>query len=105
MATTVAPAGGTCAGKPCWKPSGAGFKYGDKELTPDGLSKISLKPGAAAKAKISVGGKSTNLPMPALPLTTPVKVQLGRSDGALCWETTFSSAKTNQADRFSAKSD
>ena len=31
------PAGGTCAGKPCWKATGVkGYKYSDKALTPDG---------------------------------------------------------------------
>src|SRR6185369_14274477 len=39
-----APAGGTCAGKPCWKGKGTpvgikGWSYTDKELTPTGVAK------------------------------------------------------------------
>ena len=38
------PAGGTCAGKPCWKANGdKGFVYKNKEGTPDGLTGLTLK--------------------------------------------------------------
>jgi hypothetical protein len=40
-----------------------------------------------------------------LPLTTPVRVQLGRSDGDGCWEATYGTAKKNNASVFKAKSD
>jgi len=101
-----APAAGTCAGKPCWAAGTVGFKYKDKELTPDGLSSVSLKSGAAGKAKIGVGGKGANLHLPAtLSLTTPVRVQLKRSGSNACWEGTFSNPSRNRPDAFAGKSD
>ncbi len=100
-----APAAGACAGKPCWGSSSIGFKYKDKELTPDGLSSVSLRSGPAGKAKISVGGKGANLRLPAaLALTARVKVQLQRSGSSACWEETFSNPSRDLSDKFTAKS-
>jgi Tol biopolymer transport system component len=81
----IAPAGGTCAGKPCWKSLGAkGFKYGDKVLTPTGVDGITLLTGAAGKAKIVARAKGVPLDPPALPFTGPVLVQLS-IDGGACF--------------------
>ncbi|MCC6847414.1 MAG: hypothetical protein IT294_02845 [Deltaproteobacteria bacterium] len=102
------PAGGTCAGKPCWKATGVkGFKYSDKELTPDGTQKMSLKEGEVGKAKIQLSGRGANLDLP-LDLTTlapPIVVQLQNSNG-VCWETTFSAPATKQtAEQFKDRAD
>ena len=83
------PAGGTCGSLPCWRPLGAsGFKYINRDRTPDGMLKVLLRSGADGKAKIIVKGKGENLPFPAsfLPLHTPVSVQLQSASGT-CWET------------------
>ena len=81
----IAPAGGTCAGKPCWKSLGAkGFKYGDKLLTPTGVDGITLLTGEAGKAKIVARAKGLPLDSPALPFTGPVLVQLS-IDGGACF--------------------
>jgi cysteine-rich repeat protein len=101
----IAAAGGTCGTKSCWRASGGGFKYGDKIGAGYGLRKITLKPGEAGKAKISVAGRGANLQIPTLQLSTPVRVQLKRSDGSPCWEATYSRAITNTASEFKAKSD
>ena len=95
-----------CAGRPCWRETGSGFRYDDPELTPDGLRQVVLREGlAAGKAKIFVKGKGANLPMPSLPLAQPVLVQLHNSDG-LCWEATYSApALKNQTDQFRDKAD
>jgi cysteine-rich repeat protein len=101
------PAGGLCAGKPCWKATGVkGFKYSDKELTPDGGQKITLKEGALEKAKILLNGRGANLHLPDLTtLVQPVVVQIQNSDG-VCWETTFSGPPTKQtAEQFKDKAD
>lgn len=85
----TAPAGGVCAGKPCWKPRGlTGFQYADRELTPDGLASLKLKAGTAGKASIAVKGKAAQLPALDLPLAQApaVTVQL-RGAGGACWET------------------
>ena len=76
-----APAGGTCGTKPCWKTIKGGFKYNDKLFTPDGLQQVLLKSGAATKTKILVKGKGVDLPMPTLPLTPMVTVQLKSESG------------------------
>jgi len=101
----TAPAGGMCGTKPCWKASRGGFRYADKAATGDGLTKIILKPGEAGKAKISLMEKGANLRLPTLPLSTPVTVQLKRSDGNSCWEGTFSAPATNSSGAFSGRSD
>ncbi|MEB2284500.1 MAG: hypothetical protein B6D46_03135 [Polyangiaceae bacterium UTPRO1] len=99
-----APAGGTCGKKPCWKAIKGGFKYNDKLYTPDGLQQLLLKSGPATKTKILVKGKGADLPMPALPLTTAVTVQLKNAAG-VCWEARYSAAQKNFAEQFRAKAD
>jgi len=109
-----APAGGACGTKPCWKalgkpPASKGFRYRDKERTPDGLLKVRLKPGADGKAKIILKGKGENLSvspqgLPALPLPLPVTVQLQAGNGE-CWGATYSTALVNGPTTFKAKSD
>jgi hypothetical protein len=93
VTSALAPAGGTCAGKPCWKGKPTGFIYKDKDLTPNGLLQIVLKSGLDGKAKIIVKGKGANLQTPALPISQPVTVQLKSSDG-VCWEAVYSAPAT-----------
>ena len=68
-----------------------------------------LKPGATAgKARIKLKGKGANLRMPALPLTTPVRLQLLRHTFNItqsCWDASFSTSARNDGERFSARSD
>ncbi len=91
------PAGGTCAGKPCWKANGTnGFSYKDKELTPDGGLSLKLKQGAIGKAQIQFQGRGGALAMPSLTtIVQPLIVQIQNSDG-LCWEATYSGPATKQ---------
>ena len=103
--TAKAPADRMCGSKPCWKAGTSGFKYKDKTGIPDGLTGLKLKAGAAGKAKIGVKGKGANLPVPMLPLTTPLRVQLKRADTGGCWDATYSSAIINTASKLKAKSD
>jgi cysteine-rich repeat protein len=88
-----APAAGTCAGRSCWKgvgsPAGArGYRYRDKERTPDGLDKLVLKPGADGKASISVAGRGENLKVDESIGATSVRVQIVSDNGG-CWEASF----------------
>ncbi len=63
------PAGGMCADKPCWKADTKKAKYNDKELTPDGVQKLQLKPSAVnGKAKALLKGKGARLVLPTLPI-------------------------------------
>ncbi|MGH7895205.1 MAG: hypothetical protein ACREQL_11095, partial [Candidatus Binatia bacterium] len=102
--SATAPAGGTCSGKPCWNPSSTGYKYKSRDLTPQGLQAIALKPGPAGKAKVKVKGKGSNLVMPMLGLTTPARVQLRRGDAPACWEAVFDTPTTNTGSVFRGKS-
>jgi cysteine-rich repeat protein len=93
-----APHAGVCAAKACWKATGTnGFKYKDKDLTPDGISQIVLKAGISGKAKIQVQGRGSLLAMPSLTsLTQPVTIQIQATNG-ICWETVFSSPPVVQS--------
>ena len=97
-------------GKPCWRVRGIPYGsrkliYKDKEKTPNGIIKISMKPGDTGKAKAAVGAKGDTLIDPPLPFGTTTRVQLHASTGA-CWEATFSgSVLRNDATQFNALSD
>src|SRR2546428_117155 len=46
----MAPAGGTCGGRSCWRAHGSGgFSYVDPDRTPDGIARIGLHAGPAGK--------------------------------------------------------
>ncbi|HXJ36617.1 MAG TPA: right-handed parallel beta-helix repeat-containing protein [Candidatus Eisenbacteria bacterium] len=84
------PAGGTCHGKACWKAlANLGFKYADRDLTPDGVLAITLRSGTAGRANIRLKGKGDRLQTPSMPLAQDprVTVQLKASSGA-CWQST-----------------
>jgi hypothetical protein len=107
---TRAPAGGDCDGKPRWKQLGSetnpkGFRYGDRDQTPDGLKKVLLKAGDAPRAKALVKGTGDNLAasglFPTLPLPLPLTAQL-QTDGR-CWEVTYATAQTNDPSTFKAR--
>jgi len=53
-------------------------------MTPSGLLKLVLKPGAGV-AKLIAKGRGGHLVLPPLPLTMPITVQVQGSHGQ-CWE-------------------
>lgn len=87
-----APAGGTCpVGKPCWKSKGAkGFKYNDKDATPNGIKRMRLRTTPPALADIVVRARGADVPITGLPLSGTVIAQLVKSDGPECWQSTYS---------------
>jgi hypothetical protein len=99
------PAGGSCGTSPCWSDGASGFKYRNRSLTPDGISKVELKASTSGRGKIKVRGKGPNLELPGLDLATPVTVRLVGSDVTDCWEAVYSTPSRNDAERFKAKSD
>ena len=110
LAQAMLPAGGACAGRPCWKTTGratspTGYKYKNPAATPDGFTTATLHAGDAGKAQIALKAKGSNVRNPALELTLPVTAQLVIEDGAgtACWQSTYGSASTNTAARFKAK--
>ena len=59
---------------------------------------------AAGTGRITARGKGASLPMPALPLAVPVRVQLRRSGASTCWEAAYTSAALrNDAQQFRAR--
>lgn len=92
-----------CSGKPCWKPTPLGAKYGNK-LAYNGIQGLQLGAGVAGKAKLSVKGKGALLPLAALPLASRVTAVLRASNGN-CWSADYTASTLNSAGGFSAKSD
>lgn len=94
-----------CAGKDYWKAKGnKGFKYKDRERTPDGLDSILLKSGASKRAKIIVKGKGAHLAFPSpLDIELPVTVQLRSANGEY-WGSEFFpvGVRRNEPDSFKA---
>jgi hypothetical protein len=83
VALLLAPPGGTCGNKACWKHLGAnGFRYRDPTGTPDGLTDMKLKVAATGELQLLAKGKGGSLPMPPMPLVAPVTVQLAIGEGA-----------------------
>jgi hypothetical protein len=103
-----APAGETCRTnelRNCWKENVKGFRYVDRDLTPDGLQQVLLKAGPTGKAQIVVKGRGNDLQAPSLSvMNLPVRVQLVNGGGA-CWEATFGSTLQNTTTSFKARSD
>ena len=103
-ASAVIPAGGTCAGRQCWKESNTGFTYMNRDLTQNGIARLTVWTGKGAEARISVKGMGAGLDMPGLPMSGPVTVQLLRSDSPLCWEADYATPIKNDATQFRANS-
>ncbi|TMA65751.1 MAG: hypothetical protein E6J69_12170 [Deltaproteobacteria bacterium] len=103
-----APAGGVCADRPCWKqlPRLTGFKYIDRERTPDGLAYMRLFSGTGPERgpTITVKGGGPNLRLPPLPLALPARLQLQQTNGD-CWEATYATdgVLRNDATEFQGK--
>jgi hypothetical protein len=68
------------------------------------VTPVKLLAGVAEKAKVLVKAKGEFLPLPALPLTFPVTVQL-QSAGGPCWTATYSSAILNDGTLVKAQAD
>jgi len=103
----IAPAGGTCSGKPCWTSKGAkGFNYKSRTATPDGIKTMKVVPGIDGKAQIGVVAGGEPLPMPVLPLSVDghVTAQVVNDLGE-CWGATFSLPSRNDTFQFKAKAD
>ena len=91
--------------RPCWRENGRGFRYVDRDGTPDGIAQLTLKSGAAGKAQIQVKGKGALLPDPVLPVSDlPVRVQLVNGAGQ-CWEATYGTTLRNDSQQLKAKAD
>jgi cellulase (glycosyl hydrolase family 5)/glycosyl hydrolase family 5 len=106
LSTGIA-AGGTCDGRPCWRPSQSGFRYKDPTAAAEGIRQVVLKTGTAGRSKIQVRAQGAKLALPTMPLVQDptVTVQL-RSSAGPCWESRYSTPATrNRTDQFKDKGD
>ena len=87
--------------KSCWKVT-TSSKLNDKNETPDGLRRLTLKPGAIGRTKIIARGQGIHFREPPLPLGLPVRAQIQSANGP-CWEATFATATKNDTAQFKAK--
>jgi cytochrome c peroxidase len=83
------------------------FKYSDNTTFPDGIKKVSLKPGTTGKSRIQVKAQGENLAVSPLGLPTgvqslPLVAQLQAQNGE-CWEVRYTTASRNDGERFDAK--
>ena len=100
------PAGGLCAGKPCWKAQGtSGFGYADPDRTPSGIDTVTIRT-RGGQAKIAVSGTGGRLALPPLvgsydtfPFNFGWAVVMVESDSGRCW-VAASGAVKNQRGRF-----
>jgi hypothetical protein len=107
-------AGGTCAGRPCWKPLGgtspSGFSFSDATGAQQGMQKLKVKGGKLGRDKLlaKAGGAALVLPAPSgsqlFAQDDDVTVQLV-TDAGSCWESVFppSAAVVNRSDLYKAK--
>lgn len=104
---TVARAGDTCGGAPCWSAiSDKGYKYADKSGAADGILKMKLNGGDAGKGKIKVIGKNTTGQLPTgvaalLQNQTSATVQILSSD-ASCFSVGLTQVKKADGTVFKA---
>jgi hypothetical protein len=73
----------------CWRETASGFKYADRDGTPDGIQKLELKEGLDGRTKIGLKARGVLLDDPPLPFAPPVTVQLRNGNG-ICWEAVYS---------------
>jgi hypothetical protein len=84
IASALAPAGGTCSGRPCWRARRSGFSYARKDLLPNGTFELDLRAGVDGRARIALKGKGEPRAMPTLPIgALPVTVEL--HGAGICW--------------------
>jgi hypothetical protein len=106
MMDQLVPAGGSCEGKACWTETTRVIKFKDRlGAGSDGITGITIKPGADAKAKVIVKGAGTRLGMGSLPLSMDGKATMQVIAGpGSCWQADYSSASKNDDGKFKARS-
>jgi hypothetical protein len=109
--SNTAPAGGTCADADCWQELGPadeprGFRYRDKELTPDGTQNVSLRSGAAPRPRVIWKARGEGLDDGALGLTPPVTVEVINGETGICFGETYDASRVikNTPELFRARS-
>jgi hypothetical protein len=97
------PSNDQCPRKTCWRATRKGYVYQGRSGSPDGIASVTLQAGDTGRARVTVRGSGRKLTLPALPLETPVRVELRKVDGSEpCWTAQHDRVTTNRSDRFVA---
>lgn len=98
------PSAADCSG--CWKARRRGYVFRSDGIH-DGLHRMLLRTDPRrARAQFKLVGRGSNLPLPSLPVSQPLLVQLLRSDDSQCWEAGYSApARRNTTKTFLDSSD
>lgn len=104
------PAAGTCRNKPCWTQlADTGFRYRNRDKTPDGINAVRLQPSSKRKGRATLSGSGPYLSnragaLPPLPPSTTLRVQLQGTGGA-CYEANYGPADvlTDSSTAFKAR--
>ncbi|HEY8517247.1 MAG TPA: beta-propeller fold lactonase family protein [Candidatus Binatia bacterium] len=107
------PAGGTCGGKPCWRPLGGadarrGFVRRDPRAEHGGLRELALRVGTGGRGSVvaRLKGDTDGVSVPNLPLAADRVVAQLATEGGACWQSTFSApALASDARRFRDRGD
>lgn len=99
LAATI-PGGGLCERQACWKTSGDGARYRNDAGTPDGVTSMRVRPGAAGGGRVDLKAKGEHIATPALPFAPPVLMRLQRAATGRCWEARFEAPRRNDTSKF-----
>ncbi|GIW41572.1 MAG: hypothetical protein KatS3mg076_2149 [Candidatus Binatia bacterium] len=108
LTTLRVPSGGVCGSRACWNARTTGFRYRDRERTPDGVVTMRLSSNPASRfprSRLFVRGNGENLPLPGaqsppsyLEQDPKVTVQLRRNDDDFCMEAVLPSPALRNAE-------
>ncbi|MFN8546119.1 MAG: sialidase family protein [Candidatus Binatia bacterium] len=76
VSEALVPAIGACGAEPCWQDNGTQLKYRDRDRIPSGVERIGIKAG-----KLTLKGSGRALPLPPMPASLPLVVQLQATNG------------------------
>jgi uncharacterized delta-60 repeat protein len=97
------PPGEICYGGPSWKARRTGFRYHCSAGGSTGVTHLLVTAGPSGTPRAVMKARGLKLPLPALPIGLPLRVQL-LTDGGLCLDSVFSAPARNDANRFDARS-
>jgi polyhydroxybutyrate depolymerase len=99
VAAFALPPGGSCGGHPCWSPSGkTGYRYKEAAATTVGIRALTLAGSTRTHTRIGLDGRGAALPDLALPLATPLTLQLSNDANTTCFETILAATDLKRND-------
>lgn len=98
------PTQADCAGDPCWRQAGEGFRFRSDDGLPDGARRGDLRPGENGRSSIKARARGAGIDVPE-GLTLPVTAQWVRTDdgAAPCWGAEYLEAVRHESGRFIAR--